>query len=345
MDSGHRETEQKLKKLEQRISKEYRQAEAEISAKLADYMKRYETKDKIWQKWVEDGKKTAKQYEEWRIGQLAMGERWKQMRDTLAEDFHHVNNIAKSVMNGYMPEVYCINHDYATYEIEHGLKIDTSYTLYDRQTAELLLSDEAVGKRAQRIADVKDITWNKKQVQSTMLQGIIQGKSIPDLATSLALAVGEKNRKAAIRNARTMTTGVQNAGRVAGYERAKEMGIDTRMQWVATLDGRTRHEHRLLDGQVRDTDEPFEVDGEKIRFPGDPQAAPRLVYNCRCTLIAAIKGFERNLSDLSIRRSDKMGDMTYEEWKEAKAKSEPIDKQDKIAETMKGIYTNIYKGL
>lgn len=305
-------------------------------------MKRYETKDKIWQKWVDDGKKTPKQYKEWRVGQIAIGERWQTMRQELAEDYHHANQIAKSITNGYMPEVYALNHDYATYEIEHGLKISTSYTLFDRQTAELLLSDNI---RDNRVKDIKDIVWNNKKIQSEMLQGLLQGKSIPSLATSIAKAVGESNRKSAIRSARTMTTGVQNAGRVAGYDRAKAMGINTRMQWVATLDGRTRHEHRLLDGQIRDTDEPFEVNGEEIRFPGDPQADPSLVYNCRCTLIAALKGFERDLSNTSIRNDSKMGEMSYDEWKKATPKSDPINKQDVISETMKGLYTSIYKGL
>jgi hypothetical protein len=58
------------------------------------------------------------------------------------------------------------------------------------------------------------------------------------------------------------------------------MGIEMQQTWVATLDGRTRHEHRMLDGQTVPIGEPFEVDGYKIRYPGDPTAEGFLIWNC-----------------------------------------------------------------
>ena len=59
-------------------------------------------------------------------------------------------------------------------------------------------------------------------------------------------------------------------------------------------------------------DEDFEVDGYKIEYPGDPSAEPEMVYNCRCTMICRIKGFEKDFTD---RHNDALGDMTYDEWK------------------------------
>jgi hypothetical protein len=118
-----------------------------------------------------------------------------------------------------------------------------------------------------------------------------------------------------------MTTSAQNGGRIDSYKRAESMGIKMLQVWMATLDGRTRHEHRQLDGQKRKVGEPFEVEGEKIFFPGDPAAEPALVYNCRCTLIGEVEGVDYNLSDVS-QRDNKLGDMTYEEWKEEKRKQD-----------------------
>ena len=63
-------------------------------------------------------------------------------------------------------------------------------------------------------------------------------------------------------------------------------------EWLATLDNRTRHAHAMLDGQQADVDKPFKVDGEEIRYPGDSTAAGHLVYNCRCTLVAAVDGVD-----------------------------------------------------
>lgn len=349
-DPAHLETEEKLKQLEKRISQIYRVAAEEAEEILIDYLRRFETKDKTWRKWVKTGQKTEEEYKKWRIGQMAIGQRWQDVIDNLSADYHNANQIAKSVAYGYMPDIYAINHNYGAYEVEHLSEYDTNYTLYDRQTVENILRENPEllpqpGKQAtERINAGLDKKWNKGQIQSVMMQGILQGLAIPKIAQKLAYEVGEKNRKAAIRNARTMTTCTQNRGRVDSYKRAQGMGIDLRQQWLATLDNRTRHAHRALDGQTVDVGDPFEVDGYKIRFPGDPEAPGYLIYNCRCTLVAQLKGFETDASDMSLRRNEKLGDMSYEEWKNAKSVYEDIEKQDKISKSSKDKYVDEYKG-
>ena len=52
-------------------------------------------------------------------------------------------------------------------------------------------------------------------------------------------------------------------------------------QWDATLDGATRKTHRQLDGQIRETNEPFEVNGMKAMFLGG-FGDPAEDCNCRC---------------------------------------------------------------
>lgn len=351
-DEGHEETEDILRKLEKRIAKEYKKAEEEVAKKLDEYLCKFEKKDEIKRKALENGLITQREYDEWRTGQIMVGKRWQEMRDSLAEDFTNANAIAKSIAYGYMPDVYALNHNYGTYQVEHGALVDTSYTLYDRQTVERLFDDNNTfyhgpgRKISDRINRGLDVAWNKKNVQSVMLQGILQGESIGKMATRLADSVGEQNRKATIRNVRTMTTGVQNAGRVDSYDRAKAMGINVQKQWMAALDGRTRHWHRELDGVSVDNDKPFVNEFGKIMYPGDPSADPANIYNCRCTLVANIKGFESDLSDLSLRNTNKLGDMTYEEWKAEKiSTSDPITKQDDIAETMQRVYSNDYRRL
>lgn len=63
-----------------------------------------------------------------------------------------------------------------------------------------------------------------------------------------------------------------------------------------------------------DIGEAFEVDGATIRYPGDPQAPGYLVYNCRCTLVSAVKGIDQS----GAARASKLGNMSYEEWKAGK---------------------------
>lgn len=52
------------------------------------------------------------------------------------------------------------------------------------------------------------------------------------------------------------------------------------------------------------------------------QAAYAETMNCRCTLVAAIEGFERDLSDMAQRRGRLPEGMTYEQWKAGGRKAE-----------------------
>ena len=340
-DIGHQETESVLTELEKRISAEYAQAEKEITEKLNEYLEKFEEKDALKLQALADGKITQAEYDAWRVGQIATGEKWEAMRDSIAADLANTSEIAKSISTGYMPEVYAINFNYGTFQVESLSKVDTGFTLYNRQAVESLFDDNktlyhAAGKKTQAAINMgKQIAWDKKQVQSVMTQSLLQGESIGKIATRLSKAVGDSDRKAAIRNARTMTTGVENSARVDSYKRAENMGIEMEQEWVAALDDRTRHEHRILNGQRVKVGESFEVEGYRIRYPADPLAEDFLVYNCRCALIAAMKGHEVKTNDWSEEK--------YNEWKEGKSTSDSITKQDEIEKKMKAAYSAEYR--
>lgn len=322
MDVAHKETDAVLTKIEKRLRKEYKQATKEIEKKLDDYFAAFRRKDENKRRLVKDGTITQKEYNDWRYGQMCVGKRWEDMRDKLATELSRVDAIARNISDGYMPEVYAINHNFATYQIETGAKINTSYTLYDAQSVERLVRDNPqilprIGRTTQELIDKGILKkWNMKNIQSTMMQGILQGESITKLAKRIAADVGAMNYKDCVRHARTMTTATQNAGRVDGFKRAKGMGIDIMQEWVATLDMRTRHAHRQLDGQRRPVGEPFEVDGYELQYPADPAAPYYLTMNCRCTLIGQIKGFERDAR--AYRHDPAIDGMTYDEWKNGK---------------------------
>lgn len=321
-DPAHKETDKILRDMEKRLDEVYKQAYKEARQTADDFMKQFREMDKKKRQQVKDGELEKAEYDRWRRTQVFQGNRYHQMADTLAADMTHTNQIAASVINGYLPEVYAVNHNYGTYEIEKGSRINTQYTMYDRQTVERLMRDNPdLLPRKAAVNVPKDQLWNKKHINSAITQGILQGESIDKISQRLAATVTDMSHTSAIRNARTMTTSAQNGGRIDSYKRAEGMGIKMLQVWMATLDSRTRHEHRQLDGQKRKVGEAFEVEGEKIFFPGDPAADPALVYNCRCTLIGEVEGVDYNLSDVS-QRDSKLGDMTYEEWKEEKRKQD-----------------------
>lgn len=317
MDIGRSQADKKLREIERKITKIYSRAAKETKEKLQEYLEGYKRRDEKMREMVKNGDISADEYKRWRTGQIIAGNRWIQMTQVLAEDLHNADKLAESIAKGYMPEVYAISHNWATYQVEKQSRLNTNYTLYDRSTVERmirsnpkLLPDPRAGSAtARKIAENKALKWNRGKINGAVLQGILQGEPIDDIANRL-IQVATMSRNAAVRYARTMCTGAENAGRMDSYERVKAMGIQVQKVWLATLDDRTRDSHRELDGETRETDEKF---SNGCLYPGDPSGEPCEVYNCRCTLITKINGDNYDVSQ--VGRNSKLGDMSYDEWK------------------------------
>lgn len=331
-DFGHEETDRILGRMEKKISKEYKQAEKELTEKLEKYLERFEAKDKVKRQQLAEGVITQDEYNRWRIGQVATGERWKAMRDTIAEEITKANEIAKSTINSHAEEVYSLNHNYAVYQAEKDAMIDTSYTLYNRRATEELFKNKKSllpapkeGSKAWQAAHDKDLRWNQQKINSSLIQGLLQGDSIPQIAKRLKDVVG-MNKVSAVRNARTMTTGVENRARDDAVNDLRKKGIELDSVWIATLDNRTRHSHRLLHGEIKDLKTGKYSNG--CRYPADPQGKPEEVYNCRCSQRSNVRGFPIDIP----KWSPKMGDMTFEEWQNAKGGVEKLKWKDKLVQ-------------
>jgi uncharacterized protein with gpF-like domain len=115
------------------------------------------------------------------------------------------------------------------------------------------------------------------------------------------------------------------------------MGVKLQQQWLAVHDGRTRHSHRAIDYEIQEVDHEF---SNGCRYPGDPAGPPSETWNCRCSVRALVDGLEpraRKYQDPLIEG------MTYDEWKNAKARSNPIDLPEKKGEAIKQSYINEYR--
>ena len=327
MDLGHKRTDTMLKDMEKRIQKVYQQAARETEQKTKKYFSSYADRYNKKVAELNAGKITKDEFQAWCRTQMMTGKRWQEMNDTISKDLANADKLAISMVNGYTPEVYALNHNFGTYECEKGAMVDTSYTLYDRQTVERLIKDDPKLIPHPSLDEKKDIRWNKQRFNNGIVQGILQGESIPDIAKRVALGTAASDYKAALRNARTATTGAENAGRLDSYERAEKMGIKVKKVWMATLDNRTRDSHALLDGEEQEYNKPF---SNKLMYPGDTSVdEPSEIWNCRCTMIADVDG-SVDMSDLTWRNND-LGDMSYDEWKDAHRPKEEQPEQPQDA--------------
>lgn len=306
-------TDKRLKELEEKIAEAYKTAEKEITAKMQAYLDRFAKQDAVMLAKYKNGEITKAELTEWRTNHFMMGKNWQAVKDSIAGDILKTDAISAGIVNNALIDVYTQNANYAYYELEQGTGTGLSFNLYDRNAVENLLKDNPDFMPHYEPKTPIVERWNKQHITSEMLQGIIQGESIPKIAKRMATVVGmEKN--SAVRNARTYTTSVENKAKMDRYEEAEEMGIDLEKEWMATLDERTRESHRELDGERVANDEPF---SNGLMYPADPSGDPAEVYNCRCRIVPRIKGRQYDRSG----RANKLGDMSYEEWKNGKNRS------------------------
>lgn len=326
-DTAHRMTEEMLDELEKRIAEEYAVASRDMQKKLREYLRQYEEKRaELWEM-LENGEITKAEYDNWAIRHTVAGKHWETMQNVLAGDLEKARDIALKISGEKMPDVYALNANFGVYQIEHDARIDTGFTLYNHDTAEYLLKDTRQlmpgpsTRKAREIAANKAMQWDKRKIQSAVLQGVLQGES-PEKVAERLRSVAEMDYNASVRYARTMTTSAQNAGRYESYREVTKRGVELVIEWQATLDGHTRHEHRMMHGQRTIVDEPFITpDGYTIYYPadctGESDAPQNFIWNCRCTLLAWVKGFEHD----TVKEAPGMGDMSFEEWQKAKARN------------------------
>ena len=323
-DLGHRLTERELAALERRIAQLYKTAGDELQETIDAYFEQFAKRDEEMKALigtVQNGKEwTEADYKQWRLNQIGRGERYQAMRDKVAQRVTDANAVAVSYTNDATPGIYSLNRNYAAYTIE-SVAGNVGFDLWDEQTVKRLMVEQPdlmpyyPPKRALKRGI--DLAWGRKQITVSVTSSILQGKSIKGMADDLQRRITTMNRDSAVRTARTAVTGAQNAGRMDSYAAAQKMGIKLKREWVATLDNRTRHAHAMLDGQQAEIDKPFKVDGYEIMFPGDTSAPGYLVYNCRCTLIAAVEGIDTS-GGLRRTRDGLIPNMTYAQWEASK---------------------------
>lgn len=312
MDAGQKQTGKILKEMEKKITAIYEQTAKEVQAKLDDYMRRFRIKDEIKRKALKKGQITEAEYKQWRLGQIMIGKRWEEMETVIATDLTNANMVAASVINDHTPDAYAIGSNYATFEVEAGSMLNTSFTLYDRHTVERLVKENPKLLPKARVDIPKDLRWNKQKLNSAITQGVLQGEDLDKVSRRLQ-SVTDMDRSSAIRNARTMMTSAENGGRFNSYLRAEDMGIEMEKQWLASLDGRTRHSHAAQDGEHVPIKEEF---SNGLMFPADPDGDPREVYNCRCTMVAVVGETDPTVNPDEVYRDSSLEDIDYEDWLE-----------------------------
>ena len=194
-----------------------------------------------------------------------------------------------------------------------------------------------------------DVKKLKNTISSEITRGIAAGLPHTDIARNISGAA-KLSLSRATTIVRTEAHRIQEASRHDAQKAAVDKGAKVVKQWDSTLDGKTRRTHRKLDGQVREVDEPFEIEGRKAMYPGD-FGDPAEDCNCRCiaTQRARISLNENELKTLEDRakywgldKSDEFADFRNKYLKASENEKITLEKSVKSGiikekDTAKGI--------
>lgn len=166
--------------------------------------------------------------------------------------------------------------------------------------------------------------------KSEMTRGIANDSGYTMIARQLSL-VSDASYKRALTIVRTEGGRVKSEAKLDSMKAAKDEGADIVKQWDATFDGKTRPEHRFLDGQIREIDEPFtDSQGRQAQAPHKFGVAG-MDINCRCIVVErarwAVEG-EEMPNKVHNHTGDLVEAEDYKEWKE-KAQKQLNEKKEK----------------
>ncbi len=312
-----------LNRLRRRILRVYGTARREMTEQLTEFLEHYQKLDAYKRAQLEAGKITESDYRTWLRNQVFQSKLMHQKLDNITQTCATAQQTAYKLARDEQYDIFALGANWAFYELEQAAGVAFNLTLYNTEAVKRLLVENPKLVPNKRIKSESNKTYDARIFNRYVTKGIIQGKSVHDIAVQAVQGMADTEVHWAMNNAITALTGAQNAGTLQQIRNAKERGIPIEKQWNSTLDYKTRNMHRLLDQQSVDPDEPFRVQGYELQYPGDPNGAPEMVYHCRCTLTANLLKYPRK----NTQRGDNVSketvpEMTYTEWYKAKGGTE-----------------------
>lgn len=130
------------------------------------------------------------------------------------------------------------------------------------------------------------------EAMQALAAGVASGDTLPELKARMIAAFNDGGAQLgparAARIARTESTRAWNAGALSAAQALTGPDRPLVKQWLTRNDERVRQAHRDANGQLQLLDEPFDVDGTPMMYPGDPSAPADLTVQCRCILRTAV---------------------------------------------------------
>ena len=159
----------------------------------------------------------------------------------------------------------------------HDLEIKFSFAEFFQSLASAWVNQETIRRRITSV-----IETTRTSIVRQVAAGQDEGLGIDAIARNVSTRIPAISRMRGAMIARTETHGAAN---FAMHQTAKQTGLTLVKEWVSAQDDRTREDHSEANGQTVPIDEPFNVGGELLMYPGDSAGSAGNTINCRCVSI------------------------------------------------------------
>lgn len=276
------------------LKKTYTEALADVKGKLRGLLAREETQSVVYQ--IQFQQALEEQL------QTAL-DKLKSTSVTSVSDF-----LTNTYSDGYLGTIYSIQGQGIPLAL--GMDHDQVARVVNRKTDTMQFS--------QRLYD--NVDKLKTAYKSQMSRGIASGSDYARIAKQLSLE-SEANYNQAMRIVRTEGGRVKSEAKLDCMKAAKKEGADIVKQWDATFDSKTRAEHRFLDGQIKEIDEPFQDSKGRTAQAPHKFGIASMDVNCRCIVIERARwavegGEEPPPNKIDNETGEQIEAKNYKEWKE-----------------------------
>jgi uncharacterized protein with gpF-like domain len=136
-----------------------------------------------------------------------------------------------------------------------------------------------VQERANKLKDVPDEVFER--IRTAIQDGMDAGDSVKDISDRIRAEYNDIDAGRGSTIAQTETAAAYGKARDVAM---KQAGVEYK-KWLTSGSANVRAAHKDANGQTVPADQPFQVGGEELDFPGDTKGSPGNVINCHCVSI------------------------------------------------------------
>lgn len=239
----------------------------------------------------------------------------KALKGQISAILENLNSNQYQTISDYLKGCYEDGFIGTLYDLQ-GQGIPLIFPMNQEEIIEALMLDSKIseGLYTKLGNNVEDM---KKHISSEISRGISTSSAYAEIARNIRSHANATVNQS-MRIVRTEGNRIQARSALDASYKAKERGADVVKVWDSTLDNKTRPHHRQLDGQVKELDEDFEINGLTASAPGHFNK-PSEDCNCRCKLLRIARW---DLDGEFTKRNNETGELmrfdnvkSYEEFK------------------------------